>query len=315
MQTVGTWWLSLGFVLYVLSVLTIDILILGRKKSNKITIKQALFWTVVWACSALLFGCLLWLQLNVTAGPVVAKQKALEYFTGYIVEQSLSIDNLFVFIMIFKYFIVPHQYQRRVLLYGVMGAIILRLIMIVSGTALVAHFHWVLYLFGLFLVFTGIKMLWVSDEDKDLDQNPILRFVRRHVRVTNQYHGEKFFIKKELLWYATPLFLVVIMIELSDVIFALDSIPAIFALTSDPFIIFTSNIFAIMGLRAVYFVLAYMEARFYLLRYGIAVVLTFVGAKMLLAYWYVIPTLWMLVIVVVMLSMSIILSLLAPPKE
>lgn len=315
MHTAGTWWLWLIFSIYVLCLLIIDLVTLERKKENKISIKQAFFWTLVWTGSALLFGCFLWWQLHISDGALIARQKALEFFAGYIVEQSLSVDNLFVFIMIFKYFLVPPSYQRRVLLYGVMGAIVMRFIMIFSGTLLVAHFHWVLYLFGLFLVFTGIKMLFVSEEDADLESKIILRWTRRHLRLTNEYHHEKFFIKKGLLWYATPLFLVLIMIEISDLIFALDSIPAIFAITADPFIIFTSNIFAIMGLRALYFVLAYMESRFYLLRYGIAIVLAFVGAKMLLAHWYVIPTHWMLVIVVAMLTTSVVLSLLAPPKR
>lgn len=315
MHTVATWPMWLGFFVFVLFVLAIDMFALGGKKAHTVSVKNALFWVCIWMMCALVFDVALWWHLSATEGAVIAKQKALEFLTGYVIEQSLSVDNLFVFIMIFKYFVVPLHYQRRVLLYGVLGAMVMRLIMIFSGTWIVSHFHWVLYFFGAFLVFTGIKMLFVNEEDKDLEKNALLRYLRKHLRLTGEYHGENFFVKKNLLWYATPLFLVVIMIEISDLIFALDSIPAIFSVTYDPFIVFTSNIFAIMGLRALYFLLAYMAERFYLLRYGIAIVLAFVGAKMLVVSWIDVPILWALVIVVAMLSVSVILSLLAPPKK
>ena len=315
MQTVGAWWMWVGFFIFVLFVLAIDMFVLGGRKSKVVPVRQALFWVCVWALCALLFDVALWFYLSATEGALIAKQKALEFLTGYIIEQSLSIDNLFVFILIFNYFVVPKEYQRRVLLYGVLGAIVMRFIMIFSGTWIVSQFNWVLYLFGLFLVFTGIKMLFVDDEEKDLSRNKLLRFLRRHLRMTSEYEKEAFFIKKGLLWYATPLFLVLIMIEISDLVFALDSIPAIFSVTFDPFIVFTSNIFAIMGLRAMYFLLAYMASKFYLLRYGIALVLAFVGAKMLVVHWIAVPISYALLIVVCVLLTSVLLSLLVPQKE
>ncbi len=315
MQTIGSWWMWAGFFIFVLLVLALDMFVMGGKKARQLSLREALSWSITWASCALLFCVAIWWYLNQHVSSEIANQKALEFLTGYIIEQSLSVDNLFVFILIFNSFAVSPHYQRRVLLYGVLGAIVMRLIMILSGTWLVSQFHWLLYLFGAFLVFTGIKMLVMNHGKKDLEQNSVLRFMRNHLRIIHDYHGEKFFIKKNLLWYATPLFLVLVLVEISDLIFALDSIPAIFAVTNDPFIIFTSNIFAIMGLRALYFVLAHMADRFYLLKYGIAVVLTFVGIKMLVAPWFEIPILWALVIVMAVLSTTIILSWLAQPKS
>jgi tellurite resistance protein TerC len=315
MHSVGTWWMWLGFFVFVLFVIVIDMVVLGNKKTQKIGVRQALTWTTVWISCALLFCVVLWWHLTGEQGAVIAKQRAFEFLTGYIIELSLSVDNLFVFIMIFNHFAVPEIYQRRVLLYGVLGAMLMRLIMIVAGTWIVSEFHWVLYLFGLFLVYTGIKMLFTHEAEKDLSKNKLLNYLRSHMRITHEYHGDHFFVRKDLLLYATPLFLVLLMIEFSDLVFALDSIPAIFSVTSDPFIIFTSNIFAIMGLRALYFLLAYMASRFYLLKYGIAVVLTFVGAKMLMAPWIHVPIGVALSLVIAILSTSVILSSLAPPKE
>lgn len=309
MHTVGAWWMWLSFFVFILVVFSIDMFVLGGKKAHEVSIKEALGWTLVWMSCALLFDVALWWHLSQTQGAIIAAQKALEFLTGYVIEQSLSVDNLFVFIMIFNYFHVSMHHQRRVLIYGVLGAIVLRLIMILSGTWIVSEFHWVLYLFGAFLVVTGVRMFFVDTLNDDLEQNGVLKFLRRHIRVTDRYHDENFFVKQNLLWYATPLFLVLIMIEISDLIFALDSIPAIFAITSDPFIIFTSNIFAIMGLRALYFVLLHFSNRFYLLKYGIAIVLTFVGIKMLIAPWIHIPILLMLGIVFASLGTTMILSL------
>lgn len=311
MHTIATWWMWGGFFLFVISVLALDMFVFGGKKSHRVSTREAASWTIVWVSCALLFNALLWFYLSRHSTPEIANQKALEFFTGYLIEESLSVDNMFVFLMIFNYFCVPAEYQRRVLLYGVIGAIVMRLVMILLGTWLVMKAHWILYVFGAFLVFTGIKML-VVEEQKDLGANPFLKWIRRHLRITDQFAGETFFVRKEGLLYVTPLFIVLIFIELSDVVFALDSIPAIFAVTSDPFIVFTSNIFAIMGLRALYFMLANMADRFYLLKYGIALMLTFIGVKMLIAYWIKIPILLALSIVVAILATTVVLSLFIP---
>jgi len=314
MQTIGTGWLWLGFSVFVLFVLAIDFFILGRQKSHRVSMRESLAWTVVWVSCALLFNFFLWVYLSHTQSLVLANQKALEFFTGYLIEESLSMDNLFVFIMIFGYFAVPHEYQRRVLLYGVLGAIVMRLVMILLGTWLVMKIHWILYLFGLFLVVTGVKMLFVKDKE-DLATNPLLIWLRKHLHVTEKFHEEHFFVRQNGKWYATPLFLVLVLVEISDLIFALDSIPAIFAVTQDPFIVFTSNIFAILGLRALYFLLARMAARFHLLKFGIALMLTFIGVKMLIEPWFKIPIVTALSVLVAILVTSATLSFLIPAKR
>ncbi len=261
------------------------------------------------------FCALLWWWLDGTAGRAVANDKALEFLTGYLIELSLSVDNIFVFIMIFTFFAVPAQYQRRVLVYGVLGAIVMRATMILAGAWLVQQFHWVLYLFGAFLVITGVKMLVFAEAESDLANNPVLKWLCNHLRVTHDYHAEHFTVKQNgALWF-TPLFLVLILIETSDVIFAVDSIPAIFAVTTDPFIVFTSNIFAIMGLRSMYFVLADLNGRFHLLKYGLAMVLVFVGTKMLIVDFYKVPIGLALGMVAVILSSSVAASLYATRKK
>ncbi len=310
MYSIGSWWMWLGFFAFIVLVLAIVIFCLGRRKSSKVSAKQALGWVILWVSCALCFNVLLWWYLTKTQGPVIANQKALEFFTGYLIEQTLSIDNMFVFVMIFGYFSVPPEYQRRVLLYGVTSAVVFRLLMILGGTWLVSEFHWVLYLFGIFLLVTGIKMLFPEEVKKDFSKNPIIIWVRRHIHVTEYFRDEKFFIKENKRWHATPLLLVLILIEISDLIFAMDSIPAIFAVTNDPFIVFTSNIFAILGLRALYFLLADMLPRFHLLKYGIALVLVFIGVKMLIAPWIVMPVLLALTVVAVILATTISLSML-----
>lgn len=228
---------------------------------------------------------------------------------GYLIEQTLSVDNMFVFVMIFTYFAVPPELQRRVLLYGVLGAIVMRAAMILGGVWLVSEFAWVLYVFGLFLVVTGIKMLVMAEQKPDLEKNPLLRWLRGHMRITPGFHGDAFFVRINGLRYATPMFMVLMMIEVSDLVFAVDSIPAIFAVTTDPFIVFTSNIFAIMGLRALYFLLADMAERFHLLKYGLALVLVYIGGKMLVMPWFHIPVQWSLPIVGSIILISVILSL------
>ena len=304
-----------GFIAFVIAMLALDLFVFGGKKAHRVAVKEALAWVIAWVCLALAFAGLLWWYLNDTQGAVVAQRKTLEFLAGYLIEQSLSIDNMFVFVMIFGYFAVPPELQRRVLLYGVLGAVVMRASMILAGVWLVSQFAWILYVFGAFLVFTGIKMLVFAESEPDLEQNPLLRWLRGHLRITNDFKGELFFVRQNGVLWATPMFLVLLLIEASDVIFAVDSIPAIFAVTTDPFIVFTSNIFAIMGLRAMYFLLADMADRFHLLKYGLAIVLVFIGGKMLAVPWFHIPIQWSLSIVGCIIVLSVVLSLALSKKE
>ena len=298
-----------GFIAFVLAMLALDLFVLGGRKSHRVSVKEASSWVVAWVALALTFGALLWWYLDGTAGREIANRKALEFLTGYLIEQSLSIDNMFVFVIIFSYFAVPAELQRRVLLYGVLGAIVMRAAMILAGVWLVSEFAWILYVFGAFLMVTGVKMLVFAEQQPDLEKNPLLRWLRGHMRITPGFHGDAFFVRINGLRYATPMFLVLMLIEASDLVFAVDSIPAIFAVTTDPFIVFTSNIFAIMGLRAMYFLLADMAERFHLLKYGLALVLIFVGGKMLVAPWFHMPVQWSLVIVGSIILASVVFSL------
>lgn len=298
-----------GFIAFVLAMLALDLFVLGGNKAHRVSVKEAASWVMAWVALAVTFGALLWWYLDSTAGREIANRKALEFLTGYLIEQSLSVDNMFVFVMIFTYFAVPPELQRRVLLFGVLGAIVMRAGMILAGVWLVSEFAWVLYVFGAFLVMTGIKMLVFAEQQPDLEKNPLLRWLRGHMRITPGFHGEAFFVRINGLRYATPMFLVLMMIEASDLVFAVDSIPAIFAVTTDPFIVFTSNIFAIMGLRALYFLLADMAERFHLLKYGLALVLVFIGGKMLVMPWFHMPVQWSLLIVGSIILISVILSL------
>jgi tellurite resistance protein TerC len=309
METVAQGWMWGAFVAFVVAMLVLDMFALGGNKPRKVSVKEAGLWSLGWFTLAMLFNALLWWYLDGSVGREIANTKAMEFFTGYLIEKSLSVDNLFVFLMLFGFFAVPPEYQRRVLLYGVLGAIVLRAIMILAGVWLVTQFSWMLYLFGAFLVFTGIKMILFAEHKPDLANNPILRWMRGHLRMTDGYHGEYFTVVKNGLRYFTPLFAVLVMVELTDVIFAVDSIPAIFAVTTDPFIVFTSNIFAILGLRALYFLLADMADRFHLLKYGVAVVLVFVGIKLLIAHWFHVPVLLSLSFVAVILAISVVVSL------
>lgn len=310
--SIGTPGLWAGFLVFVLCVLALDLFVLGGRHARPMTPKAALSWSAVWVVLALIFSGLLWKYLSHTAGETIATEMSLSFLAGYLIEKSLSIDNIFVFLMVFSFFKVPPAYQRRVLLYGVLGAIIMRAIMIFAGAALITQFHWVLYIFGLFLLITGAKMLFFADHESDLSNNPLLKFLRKRLPMTNEYHEERFVVRlANGTRRFTPLFLVLIMIELTDLIFAVDSIPAIFAITTDPFIVFTSNIFAIMGLRALYFLLADMNERFHLLKYGLAIVLIFVGIKMLIVEFYKIPTPLSLGIVAGIIGTAIALSLLS----
>jgi tellurite resistance protein TerC len=313
--SIGEPWMWGAFAAFVLVMLALDLFVFGGRKAHKVGVKEAAAWSLVWVSMALLFNFGLWWYLNGTLGPEVADRKALEFFTGYLIEKSLSVDNVFVFLLIFSSFHVAAEYQRRVLIYGVLGAIVMRAIMILAGAWVVREFSWVLYLFGAFLVVSGLRMLVMAEKAPDLENNPVLKFARRHLRIADGHHGEKFLVMKDGVRYFTPLFLVLILIEVSDLVFAVDSIPAIFAITTDPFIVFTSNIFAIMGLRALYFLLADVADRFHLLKYGLAMVLTFIGAKMLIMPWYHMPVAASLTIVAVLIVGSIVASLIATRKK
>ena len=307
--SVGEPWMWAAFIVFVLAMLALDLFVFGGRKAHRVSAREALAWVTAWMSLALVFALLLWWYLRSTFGAEVAQRTTLEFLTGYLIEQSLSIDNMFVFVMIFGYFAVPPELQRRVLLYGVLGAIIMRAGMIFAGVWLVQEFAWLLYVFGAFLAITGIKMLIFANQQPDLEKNPLLRWLRRHLRITDTFHGERFFVRQNGLRWATPMFLVLVLIEASDLVFAVDSIPAIFAVTTDPFIVFTSNIFAIMGLRALYFLLADMAYRFHLLKYGLAIVLVFIGTKMLIAPWWHVPVQWSLATVGGLILSSVVLSL------
>jgi tellurite resistance protein TerC len=313
METIGTWWMWSGFFVIVLIMLAIDLFVVGGSKQHRVTLKEAATWSGIWVGVSLLFAGALWWYLDGTAGRELANQKALEYVTGYLIEKSLAIDNVFVWLMLFSFFAIPLELQKRVLILGVLGAIVMRTVMIFAGVWLITQFHWLLYVFGAFLLITGIKMWWFANETPDLANNPAIKWIRRHMKVSDELHGERFFVMKEdagkLVRYATPLFLVLILVEITDLIFAVDSIPAIFAITTDPFIVLTSNIFAILGLRAMYFLLADMADRFSLLKYGLAIVLMFIGVKMLLIDLFKIPVAVSLGVVAAIIATSIILSL------
>lgn len=304
-----------GFIAFVLLMLALDLFVFGGNKAHKVSIKEAAIWSLVWVSMALIFNGGLWWYLNGTAGPEIANQKALEFFSGYLIEKALSVDNVFVFLLIFGAFQIPVQYQRRVLIYGVFGAIVMRAVMIMAGAWVVSEFSWVLYLFGAFLLITGIRMLVAADAEPDVANNPVLRFARRHLRVAEGDHGERFTVSKGGLLYVTPLFLVLILIEVTDLVFAVDSIPAIFAITTDPFIVFTSNLFAILGLRALYFLLVDVADRFHLLKYGLAMVLVFIGTKMLIMPWYHVPVQASLAVVAVLIAASCVASVLIRRSE
>ncbi|AFJ45592.1 TerC family protein [Shimwellia blattae] len=282
MHSVGTPLMWGIFAAIVAAMLAIDLMIQGRRGAHAMTMKQAAVWSVVWVTLSLLFAAGLWWYLGPTLGSEVAKTQALAFLTGYVLEKALAIDNVFVWLMLFSYFSVPVTLQRRVLVYGVLGAIVLRTLMIFTGSWLIARFDWILYFFGAFLLFTGVKMALTKDDDGNVGDNGLIRWLRGHLRLTDRLENEHFFVRKNGLLYATPLLLVLIMVELSDVIFAVDSIPAIFAVTTDPFIVLTSNLFAILGLRAMYFLLAGVAERFSMLKYGLALILVFIGIKMLI---------------------------------
>ncbi|MEP6990209.1 MAG: TerC family protein [bacterium] len=296
-------WFWVGFIAFVLAMLSLDLGVFNRTP-HVVRAREALAWTSVWFALALVFAG----GLAFFAG----HQAALTFLTGYVIEESLSVDNIFVIVLIFQYFAVPAQYQHRVLFWGILGALIMRGLFIGVGAALLARFEWIIYVFGALLVITGIRMAVKQDEEFDGEQNPFVKVVRRFLPVTADYRGKHFFAIENGRRHATPLLLVLVLVEATDLIFAIDSIPAIFGITRDPFLVFTSNIFAVLGLRSLFFLLASVVTKFHLLKYGLAVILTFVGAKMLAEHWIHIPTLLSLGVVVGVLALSIAASLAWP---
>lgn len=298
------------FFALILVMLLIDLFSLKKSGVHKVSVKEALMWSIVWVMASCLFA--LWLYFELAGNPAygrdIAHEKVLEFFTGYLLEKSLAVDNIFVFLMIFAYFKVPTEYQHRILLYGVLGAIVMRVIMIFIGAALIREFAWILYIFGIFLVYSGIMMMLPEKEDTDFSKNFFLKHLLKIMPISKGFDREYFFTIENGKRIATPLLLVLIMVEISDLIFSIDSIPAIFAVTTDPFIVITSNIFAILGLRAMYFLLSNIADRFTYLKYGLAFVLSFIGIKMLIADWYHIPITTSLAVVFLALGLSISLS-------
>ena len=315
MEGIANGWMWAGFALFVVVAITVDLLALERKGSHSVGVREARGWSVLWVSLALIFNAGLWFWLDQSVGREIANLKATEFLTGYLIEKSLSVDNIFVFLMILTAFAVPAELQKRALIIGVIGAVVLRGIMILIGAWLIAQFHWILYVFGAFLLITGIKMIWAADHEPDLEKNPILKWMRGHLLITREFVGEKLWLTKDGARWFTPLFVVVALIGITDVIFAVDSIPAIFAITTDPFIVLTSNIFAILGLRALYFLLADLASRFHLLKYGLALVLVFIGTKMLIVEWFKIPVFLSLGVVAAILVTSVAASWLIPEKK
>lgn len=289
MNSVGNPVLWGSFAAIIVVMLLVDLLWQGKHKDQPMSVKQAASWSLVWIALSMLFALGLWWYFRETVDIQFANSQTMAFLTGYLLEKALAIDNVFVWLMLFGYFSIPANLQRRVLVYGVLGAIVLRTIMIFAGSWLVSQFSWILYIFGLFLLFTGAKMAFSKEDDSPVGEKGFVKWIRSHLRMTDELHGERFFIKQNGILFATPLIMVLILVEISDIIFAVDSIPAIFAVTTDPFIVLTSNLFAILGLRAMYFLLAGVAEKFSLLKYGLAVILIFIGIKMLLLDIYHIP--------------------------
>lgn len=303
-------WLWVGFNVFVLAMLAIDLGVFHRK-AHTVSIREATAWSVVWVTLSLIF--------NYGVYHFMGPEKGLEFLTGYLIEKALSVDNIFVFVLLFSYFRVPAMYQHRILFWGILGALIMRGAMIGAGAMLISRFHWIIYVFGAFLVVTGIRMAMQGDEEIDPEANPILKLVRKFLPVTNHYHGQSFFVREErhgrMKVVATPLLVVLILVETTDLIFAVDSIPAIFAVTTDAFIVYSSNVCAILGLRALYFLLAGVIHKFHYLKLGLSIVLVFVGTKMLIVEFYKIPIVVSLLVVAAVLAAAITLSLMYPKKE
>jgi tellurite resistance protein TerC len=314
MDTIAPTWIWLFFVAAVLAALFVDFVLLKKQGAHEVGVKQALNWSIVWVLASFAFNALFWWAVAQDHGTAVANEKSMEFLTGYLIEKSLAVDNIFVFLLIFTYFAVPPQYQKRVLMIGIVGAIVLRTVMILLGSWLIAEFHWVLYVFGAFLLATGAKMWWAAGKEPELERNPALKLLRRVLPVSKCFDGERFFTVENGKRIATPLLLVIALVGLTDVIFAVDSIPAIFAITTDPFIVLTSNVFAILGLRPMYFLLAAVASKFHLLNYGLAVVLVFIGTKMMLIDLVKVPVGVSLGVVIGVLATTMWLSLRYPGK-
>jgi tellurite resistance protein TerC len=298
--------LWVGFNVFVLGMLALDLGVFHRK-SHTVTVREALTWTGVWVTLSLFFNLFIYYYFG--------EEKAVEFFTGYLIEKSLSVDNIFVIIMIFSYFQVPQEYQHKVLFWGILGALVMRVIFIFSGIELIHRFHWLVYIFGGFLVFTGIRMITSGDDKIEPEKNPIIKLARRMFSVTPTFEGDQFFTKHEGKTWVTPLFLVVILIEVTDLIFAVDSIPAILSISEDPFIVYTSNVFAILGLRSLYFALSGIEKYFHYLKFGLSAILIFVGVKMCIVDFYKIPVSISLIVIVFVLAIAMLASVLFPKKE
>ncbi len=310
METIGTLWLYLVFFAIVAVMLVIDFVGFKHQHGQEVKVRTAAYWSIAWVSVATLFGGGLWLYLEQTAGAAIANTKVMEYFAGYLLEKSLAIDNVFVWLMIFAAFAIPPALQRKLLLYGVLGAIVLRTIFIFIGAWFVQEFSWILYVFGAFLVYTGFKFLrGQHEEDSNIEDMAILKWLRKHMRITPQLQGDRFFVRQNGLLWATPLFLVLILVEASDVIFAVDSIPAIFAVTTDPFIVLTANLMAILGLRAMFFLLSGAASKMHYLPYGLGLILVFIGFKMLMLDVFHMPIWISLSFIVIVLTVTAILSI------
>ena len=309
METIAPLWLWATFVAIVVFSLFIDFVVLKKQGAHDIGVKEALNWSLIWIALSFLFNGFFWWAVKDTTGSTeIANTKSLEFLAGYLIEKSLAIDNIFVFLMIFTYFAVPLKFQKRVLMIGIIGAIVLRTVMILAGGWLLAEFHWILYVFGAFLILTGVKMWLAAGKEPDLNDNPALKLLRKFLPVSKDFDGEKFMTFENGKKIATPLFMVICLIALTDIIFAVDSIPAIFAITSDPFIVLTSNVLAILGLRAMYFLLAAVADKFHLLSYGLSIILIFIGVKMCLIDIYKMPVTVSLGVVVAILAVTMIWS-------
>jgi tellurite resistance protein TerC len=306
----GQIWLWIGFNLFVLAMLALDLGVFHRK-SHAVSTKEAITWSVVWISLSLVFNLVIYFLWDrmMPGSSYTNGEAALAFLTGYLIEKSLSVDNIFVFILIFSFFAVPAAYQHRVLFWGILGALIMRGILIVVGAALLEQFHWIIYIFGAFLIFTGIRMSMQHDENVQPDKNPVVKFFRRFMPVTENFEEDKFFVRRAGKLFATPLFLILLIVESTDLIFAVDSIPAIFAVTQEPFIVYTSNVFAILGLRALYFLLANVMGKFQYLKYGLSAVLTFVGIKMVIVDLYHIPVGVSLIVIASILAIAVLASL------
>jgi len=306
----GTIWLWIGFNLFVLAMLALDLGVFHRK-SHVVSPKEAITWSLVWISLSLLFNAgiyFFWDRL-VPNSSYSNSEAALAFLTGYLIEKSLSVDNIFVFILIFSYFRVPAAYQHRVLFWGILGALLMRGILIAVGAALLNEFHWLIYVFGAFLIFTGIRMALQQNEEVQPEHNPVFKLFRRVMPITESFEGDKFFIRHSGTLMATPLFLTLLIVESTDLVFAIDSIPAIFAVTQDPFLVYTSNVFAILGLRALYFLLANVMEKFQYLKLGLSFVLAFIGIKMMLSDFYPIPVWVSLIVVASILTIAVVVSL------